>query len=73
MQRRKCLMFCRILIRNAYVRHSFRLPKNQSKNYGEIDFIVECERGVACLEITGDVWNARREHLHRRKLMNTAH
>lgn len=40
-------------IKNAYVLHSLGLPKHQSKIYGEIDFVVVCERGVACLEIKG--------------------
>lgn len=38
---------------NAYVLHSLGLPKHQTKVYGEIDFVVVCERGVACLEIKG--------------------
>ena len=29
------------------------LPRHQSKIYGEIDFVVVCKRGVACLEIKG--------------------
>ena len=40
-------------LKNAYVLHSLGLPKHQSKIYGEIDFVVVCERGVACLEIKG--------------------
>ena len=40
-------------MKNAYVLHSLGLPKHQSKIYGEIDFVVGCERGVACLEIKG--------------------
>lgn len=38
---------------DAYVLHSLGLPKHQSKIYGEIDFVVVCKRGVACLEIKG--------------------
>lgn len=38
---------------NTYVLHSLGLPKHASKIYGEIDFVVVCERGVACLEIKG--------------------
>lgn len=41
------------LKKNAYVLHSLGLPKHQSKIYGEIDFVVVCDRGVACLEIKG--------------------
>lgn len=40
-------------LKNAFVLHSLGLPKHQSKIYGEIDFVVVCERGVACLEIKG--------------------
>ena len=40
-------------LKNAYVLHSLGLPKHQSKIYGEIDFVVVCERGIACLEIKG--------------------
>lgn len=40
-------------LKNAYVLHSLGLPKHQSKIYGEIDFVVVCERGVVCLEIKG--------------------
>lgn len=40
-------------MKNAYVLHSLGLPKHQTKIYGEIDFVVVCERGVACLEIKG--------------------
>ena len=38
---------------NTYVLHSLGLPKHQTKVYGEIDFVVVCDRGVACLEIKG--------------------
>lgn len=38
---------------DAYVLHSLGLPKHQSKIYGEVDFVVVCKRGVACLEIKG--------------------
>lgn len=38
---------------NTYVLHSLGLPKHKSKIYGEIDFVVVCGRGVACLEIKG--------------------
>ena len=40
-------------IEDTYVLHSLGLPKHQSKIYGEIDFVVVCKRGVACLEIKG--------------------
>lgn len=40
-------------LEDAYVLHSLGLPKHQSKIYGEIDFVVICKRGVACLEIKG--------------------
>lgn len=40
-------------LKNAYILHSLGLPKHQSKIYGEIDFVVVCDRGVACLEIKG--------------------
>lgn len=40
-------------MKNAYVLHSLGLPKHQSKIYGEVDFVVVCERGIACLEIKG--------------------
>lgn len=39
-------------LKNAYVLHSLGLPRYRSKIYGEIDFVVVCERG-ACLEIKG--------------------
>lgn len=42
-----------LTLKNAYVLHSLGLPKHQSKIYGEIDFVVVCERGVVCLEIKG--------------------
>lgn len=37
----------------VYVLHSLGLPKHQNKLYGEIDFVVVCKRGIACLEIKG--------------------
>ncbi|MCR5587512.1 MAG: NERD domain-containing protein [Lachnospiraceae bacterium] len=40
-------------LENAYVLHSLGLPRHKSKIYGEIDFVVVCELGVACLEIKG--------------------
>lgn len=40
-------------LKNAYILHSLGLPKHQTKIYGEIDFVVVCESGVACLEIKG--------------------
>lgn len=40
-------------LKNAYVLHSLGLPKHQVKIYGEIDFVVVCDRGIACLEIKG--------------------
>lgn len=43
----------RLDMEDAYVLHSLGLPKHQSKIYGEIDFVVVCKRGVACLEIKG--------------------
>ncbi len=38
---------------DAYILHSLGLPRHQSKIYGEVDFVVVCKRGVACLEIKG--------------------
>lgn len=38
---------------DTYVLHSLGLPKHQTKIYGEIDFVVVCKRGIACLEIKG--------------------
>ena len=38
---------------DTYVLHSLGLPKHQSKIYGEVDFVIVCKRGVACLEIKG--------------------
>lgn len=43
----------RLNMDDAYILHSLGLPKHQSKIYGEIDFVVVCKRGVACLEIKG--------------------
>lgn len=43
----------RLDMENAYVLHSLGLPKHETKIYGEIDFVVVCDRGVACLEIKG--------------------
>lgn len=40
-------------LKNAYVLHSLGLPRHYSKSYGEIDFVVVCDRGIACLEIKG--------------------
>lgn len=40
-------------LKKAFVLHSLGLPRHRSKIYGEIDFVVICERGVACLEIKG--------------------
>ena len=40
-------------LNNAYVLHSLGLPRHETKPYGEIDFVVVCEEGVACLEIKG--------------------
>ena len=40
-------------LEDAYVLHSLGLPRHRSKIYGEIDFVVVCRRGVACLEIKG--------------------
>lgn len=40
-------------IEDAYVLHSLGLPRHQNKIYGEIDFVIVCKRGVACLEIKG--------------------
>ncbi|MCC8046455.1 MAG: NERD domain-containing protein [Clostridiales bacterium] len=42
-----------LCLKNAYVLHSLGLPKHKTKIYGEVDFVVVCERGVACLEIKG--------------------
>ncbi len=38
---------------NAVVIHSLGLPRHKSKIYGEIDFVIICELGIACLEIKG--------------------
>jgi|InofroStandDraft_1065614.scaffolds.fasta_scaffold342115_1 Predicted NTPase (NACHT family) len=40
-------------MKNAYILHSLGLPKHQSKIYGEIDFVIVCDRSVACLEVKG--------------------
>ena len=40
-------------LNNAYVLHSLGLPRHNSKIYGEIDFAIVCEYGIACLEIKG--------------------
>lgn len=40
-------------MKQIYILHSLGLPRHQSKIYGEIDFVVVCDRGVACLEIKG--------------------
>ncbi|MGL4607577.1 MAG: NERD domain-containing protein [Eubacteriaceae bacterium] len=40
-------------LKNAVILHSLGLPKHNSKVYGEIDFVVVCELGIACLEIKG--------------------
>ncbi len=40
-------------LKNACVLHSLGLPRHRSKICGEADFVVVCERGVACLEIKG--------------------
>ena len=40
-------------LKNVYVLHSLGLPRHNVKIYGEIDFVVVCELGVACLEIKG--------------------
>ncbi len=40
-------------LKNAYIMHSLGLPKHKTKIYGEIDFVVICDRGIACLEIKG--------------------
>lgn len=40
-------------IEDTYVLHSLGLPKHQSKIYGEVDFVIVCKRGIACLEIKG--------------------
>lgn len=42
-----------IKLKDTYILHSLGLPKHQTKIYGEIDFVVVCARGVACLEIKG--------------------
>ena len=38
---------------NAFVFHSVGLPRHEKKAYGEVDFIIVCARGVACLEVKG--------------------
>lgn len=40
-------------LKYAYILHSLGLPKHNHKAYGEIDFVIVCEYGVACLEIKG--------------------
>ncbi len=40
---------------NSYILHSLGLPRHCGKVYGEIDFVVLCERGAACLEIKGGI------------------
>ena len=42
-----------ISLKNCYILHSLGLPKHQSKIYGEIDFVLICERGIVCLEVKG--------------------
>lgn len=38
---------------DAVVLHSLTLPKHKTKIYGEIDFVIVCELGVACIEVKG--------------------
>lgn len=40
-------------LKNACILHSLGLPKHKNKIYGEIDFVIVCDMGVACLEIKG--------------------
>lgn len=40
-------------LKNAYILHSLGLPRHKNKIYGEVDFVVLCEKGIACLEIKG--------------------
>ena len=40
-------------LKNGYVLHSLGLPKHVSKVIGEADFVIVCERGIACLEVKG--------------------
>lgn len=40
-------------LEHAYVLHSLGLPRHQSKIYGETDFVIVSELGIACLEIKG--------------------
>lgn len=40
-------------IKEGHVLHSLGLPRHRSKIYGEVDFVVVCDRGVACLEVKG--------------------
>lgn len=42
-----------IEMEECYILHSLGLPRHQHKIYGEIDFVIVCKRGVACLEIKG--------------------
>ena len=42
-----------LILSNAVVIHSLGLPRHESKIYGEIDFVIVCEYGIACLEIKG--------------------
>lgn len=44
-----------LTLKNAYILHSLGLPEQQSKIYGEIDFVVVCERGVACGVVFPDI------------------
>lgn len=40
-------------LKDCYVLHSLCLPAHRHKIIGEIDFVVICNRGIACLEIKG--------------------
>ena len=40
-------------LEDAYVLHSLGLPRHEDKKYGEVDFVIVCKRGIACLEIKG--------------------
>lgn len=40
-------------LKNAVIIHSLGLPRHEHKIYSELDFIIVCEYGVACLEIKG--------------------
>lgn len=40
-------------MKEAVILHSLGLPRHNSKIFGEVDFVIVCKRGIACLEIKG--------------------